>query len=312
MAPQTEQKIILVVRETRLDELVRRHNTIAQARFFIEHFGADFSDYRMEDRVYKAAVEETEQVLRRIGRVQTLPRAFLPNFIFGALDIVVVLGQDGLVANTLKYLKDQPVIGVNPDPPRWDGLLLPFGVRDLAAIVPEAIARRRDLRPITMARASLSDGQHLMAVNDLFIGARTHVSARYQLQIEGRSEEQSSSGVIVSTGLGSTGWFKSIVTGAVGVARRFTGALPATEHDAAFPWDADYLCFSVREPFPSRTTSTSLIFGRVAAETALVIESRMADNGVIFSDGMIADCLAFNAGMKATVTVAPNRGYLVV
>ena len=34
-------------------------------------------------------------------------------------DIVVVVGQDGLVANTLKYLQGQPVIAVNPD--RSDG-----------------------------------------------------------------------------------------------------------------------------------------------------------------------------------------------
>lgn len=31
-------------------------------------------------------------------------------------DIVVVIGQDGLVANTLKYLDGQPVIAINPDP----------------------------------------------------------------------------------------------------------------------------------------------------------------------------------------------------
>ncbi len=312
MAPQTEQKIILVVRETRLDEMVRRYNTVAQARFYIEHLGADFSDYQLEDRVYKTAVKGAEQALRRLGRVQTLQRAFLPNFISGDQDIVVVLGQDGLVANTLKYLRDQPVIGVNPDPRRWDGLLLPFELRDLAGIVPEVIARGRDVRPITMAQARLSDGQHLLAVNDLFIGARTHVSARYRLKTGDREEEQSSSGVIVSTGLGSTGWFKSIVTGALGVAGRFMDTPPATAIETSFPWDADYLYFSVREPFPSRTTSTALIFGRVDAPTRLAIESRMADNGVIFSDGMVADCLTFNAGLQATISVASHRGHLVV
>ncbi len=312
MAPLTEQKIILVVRDTRLDELVSRYNTVAQARFYIEHLGADFSDYQREDQVYKAAVKDAEQVLRRIGRVQTLQRAFLPNFIFGARDVVVVLGQDGLVANTLKYLHAQPVIGVNPDPERWDGLLLPFAVRDLAAVVPEVIAGGRDLRPITMARANLSDGQHLLAVNDLFIGAHSHVSARYRLRCGRREEDQSSSGVIVSTGLGSTGWFKSIVTGALGVAGNFIDAPSPADVKSSFAWDADYLYFSVREPFPSRATSASLVFGRVDAASPLVIESHMADNGVIFSDGMPGDCLAFNAGVKATIAVAAHSGHLVV
>ena len=48
--------------------------------------------------------------------MQVIDRGFLPNFVFGPEDTVVTLGQDGLVANTLKYLHGQPVVGVNPDP----------------------------------------------------------------------------------------------------------------------------------------------------------------------------------------------------
>ena len=46
--PATENKVILVVRRTRLDELVARWNTLDQARFYVEHLGADFSDYLQE------------------------------------------------------------------------------------------------------------------------------------------------------------------------------------------------------------------------------------------------------------------------
>jgi len=55
-----------------------------------------------------------------------------------------------------------------------------------------------------MARARLNDGQELLALNDLFIGRRTHVSARYALRVGDYVEDQSSSGIIVSTGAGST------------------------------------------------------------------------------------------------------------
>ena len=78
-----------------------------------------------------------------MGRVQTVDRSFLPNFVFAPEDTVVTLGQDGLVANTLKYLDGQPVVGVNPDPERWDGRLLPFRVRDLAKLMPEVVLRKR-------------------------------------------------------------------------------------------------------------------------------------------------------------------------
>ena len=177
-----ESKIVLVVRPTRLDDLVIRHNTIQQAQFYVEHMGgdsgADFPDYLAEHRRYHDAAATAEAVLREFGRVQVLQRRYLANFIFGPGDTVVALGQDGLVANTLKYLDGQHLVGVNPDPARWDGVLLPFTVDDLGRVIPEELARRRPVRTVTMAKATLNDGQTLHAVNDLYIGQRTHVSSR--------------------------------------------------------------------------------------------------------------------------------------
>jgi len=308
----SENKIVLVVRETRLDELVVRYNTLEQVRFYIEHLGADFSDYLQEHDTYKRAVAVAETGLRQLGRVQLLQRRFLPNFVFGADDTVVVLGQDGLVANTLKYLSGQPVVGVNPDPRRWDGVLLPFRVEDLGTILPELFAGRRRTSDVTMACAELTDGQTLYAVNDLFIGARSHVSARYAIAIGGQRENHSSSGIIVSTGLGSSGWLRSVLAGATGIASRLTGERLAAPGDGRFAWDARRLCYSVREPFPSNTTGTELIFGEITPGSPLELESQMAGNGVIFSDGIERDFLAFNSGMKASIGVADRAGQLVV
>ena len=188
MTRLTENKIVLVTRPTRLAELVVRFNTVSQARFYIEHQGADFRDYLNEDETYHHALVDTEKVLGHIGRVQTVDRAFLPNFIFAPEDTIVTLGQDGLVANTLKYLNGQPVVGVNPDPARWDGKLLPFKTSDLKKVMPEVIARRRPTRTVTMAKASLNNGQSMYAVNDLFIGPKSHASARYVIR-SGESSE---------------------------------------------------------------------------------------------------------------------------
>ncbi len=306
------QRILLVVRRTRLEDLVARFNTVDQARFYIEHLGADFGDYQREHDTYRAAVRDTETTLRRFGRVQTLDRAFLPNFLFAPDALVVVLGQDGLVANTLKYLDGQPVIGVNPDPARWDGVLLPFATKDLAGVVPESLAGKRPTRAVTMARAVLGDGQELHAVNDLFIGPRSHVSARYDIRVGERAETHASSGVIVSTGLGSTGWFRSLMTGASGIAGGDADARIAELREHGFPWDADHLQFTVREPFPSKTTQAALVFGEVTKSQPLRLVSQMAGFGVIFSDGIEADFLEFNAGMGATIEVARRQGRLVL
>lgn len=305
------QRIVLVVRKTRLEDLVARFNTVEQARFYVQHLGADFNDYETEHRIYQEAVRVAETTLRRFGRVHKLDRGFLPNFLFAPDALVVVLGQDGLVANTLKYLSGQPVIGVNPDPARWDGVLLPFEVGDLASIAPATQAGKRPTRKVTMARVRLSDGQELHAVNDLFIGPRSHVSARYEIHLGEQSEVHSSSGVIVSTGLGSTGWFRSLLVGAAGISGQAPKAKLKELREKGFPWEADHLHFTVREPFPSRTTQTGLVFGQVTARQPLRLVSQMSGYGVIFSDGIEADYLEFNSGMTATIDVAKRYGTLV-
>jgi NAD kinase len=316
----TDNKIVLITRATRLAELVTRFNTVSQARFYVEHQGADFSDYLREDEIYHRALTETHTALAQTGRVQTVDRGFLPNFVFAPNDTVVTLGQDGLVANTLKYLDGQPVVAVNPDPERWDGRLLPFRVSDLPKLMPEVLRGERVTRTVTLAKAALNNGQTLHAVNDLFIGPKTHTSARYIIRTGNAAECQSSSGVIVSTGLGSTGWLKSLLTGAAAITQSATGTLarePITNAKiqlkikTEFAWDADYLCYTVREPFPSKTTAATLVFGRVTPETPLQLESRMPEHGVIFSDGIENDFLEFNSGAQATITLAEKKGALV-
>jgi NAD kinase len=306
-----ERKLVLVTRRTRLEELVARYHSVAQARFYIERLGADFSEYVTEHDSYTAARTAVMAVLEAHGRYQSLDRAFLPNFVFAADDIVIALGQDGLVANTVKYLDGQPEIGLNPDPLRWDGILLPFEPRELKSILPDVLADRRDHKAVTMAEARLSDGQRLLAVNDLFIGPKSHTSARYEIAAGERHEVQSSSGIIVATGLGSTAWIKSIVTGSLAIAAQFAAAGRPAPYPSA-PWDAPYLQYAVREPFPSRSSQASLIFGRIAAGSALTLRSLMPENGVIFSDGIEADYIAFNSGVEAGIAVADKQGRIIV
>lgn len=309
-ARSTENKIVLVTRRSRLDELIQRFNTEGQARFYVEHLGADFSDYQVEHQRYRQAVHDAEQILARHGRVQVIDRAFVPNFVFGPEDTVVVLGQDGLVANVLKYLDGQPLIGVNPDPARWEGVLLPFSVGELGKLMPDVFAQRRPLREVCMALARLNTGETLCAVNDLFIGPRSHTSARYLIQSGDASEQQSSSGVIVSTGMGASGWLRSVIAGARGIVSSLNGEGGSAGMEG-FGWESDYLYFSVREPWPSRTSTCSISFGRVSRERPLVLTSLMPENGVIFSDGIESDFVQFNAGTCATITLADRKGLLV-
>jgi len=306
MSQRSQVRYVVISRKTRLQELVERFNTWPQAKFYLEHNQVDVQDYLDEHDLYQQQLSYVERSLKERGRFQLLERTFLPNYQFSPTDIVIVVGQDGLVANTLKYLTEQPVIAVNPDPSRWDGKLLPFEVRDLIDVVKQVEAGRAIIKPITFAEATTNDGQRMLAVNDLFIGPKSHTSARYQLSWGGKSESQSSSGIIVSTGMGSSGWFQSILAGALGV----TGSKSHSLMDG-FSWDDRRLQFAVREPFPSQTTGVNLVFGEIRKDNSLTLESLMPENGVIFSDGVEQDFIPFNSGCLLSIGLAKHQGALV-
>lgn len=307
-----DRKIIIVTRKTRLENLIVRYNTIEQAQFVIEHSGDDFYYYLNEDLIYKSVIKKAISITETMGNVQILDREYISNFIFGKEDIVIVIGQDGLVANTLKYLNGQFLIGINPDTDSYDGILLPFNINELQNIINDVVNNKVRTKEITMAQVFLNDGQSLLAVNDLFIGQKTHVSARYMLECDSIKERQSSSGIIISTGLGSTGWLKSILKGASKIADVCCGSNVEFNESEQFNWNSDYLYYTVREPYPSSSTQADLVFGKINRNSSFKIRSMMPENGVIFSDGIESDYLEFNSGSEATISVSDTKGILVV
>lgn len=309
------EKIVVVTRKTRLEELIERFNSREQARFYIEHMGANFADYEREHETYHRSLTELRRQLTSLAglKIQLIERAFLPNFLFGDKDIVLPVGQDGLVVNTAKYLDGQPVVAVNPDPARFDGVLLPFQVAQVGRAITGLLTGRSQMRAITMAEAALNDGQTILAFNDLFIGVKSHTSARYQITWGRQTERHSSSGLIVSTGAGSTGWLSSMFQMAAGVARFATGADVGIEPARfRFAWDEPRLLFVVREPFVSRMSQAGIVAGVLSGGEELVLESYIPDQGVIFSDGVEADYLAFNSGAIARIRVSERQTQLVV
>ena len=157
-----------------------------------------------------------------------------------------------------------------------------------------------------MAEAKLDNGQYIYALNDIFIGRKTHVSARYSIVHNGFEEKHSSSGIIVSTGTGSTGWLTSILTGAKVIA-----ASNSLSIKVPFPRNSEYLVFAVREPFPTRVTGVNIVYGEITRNSPLLVRSNMPEEGVIFGDGIETDYLDFNSGRTATIQPSDKKVYLV-
>jgi NAD kinase len=303
------KKLIIVTRKTRVQGLVERFNTRSQAKFYIEHAGGDFADYEREEDAYHRSLDILRRSLDFELPQQLVDRGLVPTFQFQKDDLVVTLGQDGLVANTAKYVGNQPIVAVNPEPSRFDGVLLPFAPDQARKAVVNVMEAKAKIREVTLAEVVLKDGQRLLAFNDLFIGAHSHISALYRIACNQKSEIQSSSGVLVSTGAGSTGWISSAFNMAAGLAK-FCGGMPGKA--IRLPWEDRRLLYVVREPFLSRHSQAAIVAGMLRPGEELSLESLMPSGGVIFSDGMEADFLNFNSGASAQVRAAEQRARLVV
>ncbi|MFC6161471.1 NAD(+)/NADH kinase [Kribbella jiaozuonensis] len=286
-------RAVIVHRATELTELVARHGTRQQAGFFLAGRGRDLAELDARHQAQQDALATVSAAIPLDWRRAVAERNDLDRFGFGPEDVVIAVGQDGLVANVAKYLDGQPVIGINPEPARNPGVLVPHepdAIADL--LVTRTFAER------TMVAASTDDGQQLLALNEVYVGHRTHQSARYRLSSpDALPERQSSSGILVGTSTGSTGWCRSAWQ-----ERRSPLGLPG-------PTDP-MLCWFVREAWPSPATGIDNTEGLLKAPDSLTITAE--SDLVVFGDGMESDTLALSWGQRVEVGVAAVKLHLVV
>ncbi|MEU5039503.1 NAD(+)/NADH kinase [Streptomyces griseorubiginosus] len=290
-------RAVLVHRTTEYEELVAHHGTHGQAAFFLSSRGRDIREVAERHERVRQALADVTSAIPLTWRQARVERADLDRFLFAPEDVVVVVGQDGLVANVAKYLSGQPVLGIDTEPGRNPGVLVRHRPRDTAELL--AVAGR-SVDELTMVEAVADDTQRLVALNEIYLGAGGHQTARYRLGLEGDGgvvEAQASSGVLVGTGTGATGWLRSVWQ-----ERGARLRLPEPTEDR--------LVWFVREAWPSPATGTSLTAGELAARARLrlTVESERL---IAFGDGMEGDALELTWGQTVEVGVCAERLRLV-
>lgn len=284
-----QPRVVVLHRPTEWDDLLAAQGTPGQAEFFLAQRGQRLAEVKAVHARQQSALEAVDHAIPPSWRRCRIGRDELCRFLFEPDDVVVAVGQDGLAVNAARYLEGQPLIGVNPDTRRYDGVLARHPPAAAADLVRDAAAGRARLERRTMVEARTSDGQRLRALNEIFVGHERHQSARYTLTYTGRAERQSSSGLIVSTGTGLTGWARSI-------------QLSAGGPPAVFQPDSAQLLFLVREPFPSVSTGTELRRGVLEPGMALTVKGEMNTGGTVFGDGIEEDRLALPWGEVVSIS----------
>lgn len=293
-------RVVLVHRTTEYEELVARHGTHGQAAFFLSSRGRDITEVAERHRRTRQALTEVTSAIPLTWRQSRVERADLDRFLFAPEDVVVVVGQDGLVANVAKYLAGQPVLGIDSDPGRNPGVLVRHRPEDAGPLLATTQSGGVRCDELIMVEAVADDTQRLVALNEIYLGAVGHQTARYRLGLEddgGVVEAQASSGVLIGTGTGATGWIRSVWQERGGQLR-----LPAPTEER--------LLWFVREAWPSPATGTSLVAGELAAahRLHLTVESERL---VAFGDGMETDAVELTWGQTLRVGVCRERLRLI-
>ncbi|MCX4821145.1 hypothetical protein OG883_14720 [Streptomyces sp. NBC_01142] len=296
-------RAVLVHRTTEYEELLARHGTHGQADFFLSSRGRSIKEVAERHHRTRRTLAEVAATVPLQWRQTRVERADLDRFLFAPEDVVIVVGQDGLVANTAKYLSGQPVVGIDTDPGRNPGILVRHRAEDAALLLGAAVSPRATVEELTMVEAVADDGERLLALNEIYLGRPDHQTSRYRLSpgSEGaraeRAELQASSGVLVGTGTGATGWLRSLW-------QERGSALP-------LPGPADpRLIWFVREAWPSPTTGTSLVEGMLTRSDRLrlVVES---DRLVAFGDGIESDALELTWGQTVRIGMSDTSLHLL-
>ncbi|WP_406196063.1 hypothetical protein OG331_14555 [Streptomyces sp. NBC_01017] len=293
-------RVVLVHRTTEYEELVARHGTHGQAAFFLASRGRDIAEVAERHHRTRRALADVTSAIPLTWRRSRVERGDLDRFLFAPEDVVVVVGQDGLVANVAKYLAGQPVLGIDSDPGRNPGVLVRHRPENTGPLLTAAQSARGTFDELTMVEAVADDTQRLVALNEIYLGAVGHQTARYRLGLEddgGVVEAQASSGVLIGTGTGATGWIRSVWQERGGQLR-----LPSPTEER--------LLWYVREAWPSPATGTSRVAGELAAAARLhlTVESERL---VAFGDGMETDAVELTWGQTVRVGVCRERLRLV-
>lgn len=184
-------------------------------------------------------------------------------------DMIIVVGGDNSFTFVSHWAADIPVLGVNSDPVRSVGALTRWAIHDDQSIydLVEIIDfHEYDIHSWSKLGATIDGRIITSASNEYFFGERQSCKmSRHVLVYKGQEYEQKSSGIIISTGAGSTGWYSSV-----------------RGKQAVFDPTWDIGAFVVREPYDP--DGSGCYAGEIDSNDEIILYSLNDDEGIVSID----------------------------
>jgi len=205
------------------------------------------------------------------------------------IELVISIGGDGTFLSASHFVENMLMLGVNSNHEKSEGALTTIKLEELNKKLSEILNKNYKIKEYTREIICILKNDRCIrtehALNEIFFGnINPHHPSAYLLNYKNKEESQKSSGVLVSTGTGSTAWYKSM------------GGWP-------FSRTKKQLRFRIREPFRGRIHKPEVIKGKINPEEKLIITSK-THHGLIAIDSIRT--YEVNLDDKIEISIGPS------
>ncbi len=198
--------------------------------------------------------------------------------------LIISVGGDGTLLRASHFIDDEIILGVNSDIKKSEGILCYASRHDLKGKIDKILDNKFSVKNLTRANVFfVNTKKSYTGLNEIYVGSlKSYHIARYVLNYSGIEEEQKSSGIIISTGTGSTAWYGST-------------------RKERFNLEDKELRFVVREPYFGRLSKFRIIDGKIGENKKIHIKSKMT-GGIVAVDSMTE--IPFNYGEEIEISIS--------
>ena len=231
----------------------------------------------------KSTLEIVKRILKKYKfNCKLANRDKLSKTQFQDKDLIIAVGGDGTFLRAAQFTDNQLIFGVNADVKNKEGFLMKANKKDFEIKLKKIIKNEAKIKKLPRLEAYINNQKiETLALNEFFIGSRkSYHAAKYSIGIYDKKEIQKSSGILVTTPVGSYAWAKSCC-------------------ERTLPLNSSNYQFIVREPYMGKELfMPTVIHGEIKPQEKMILTSTRRDNGVLAINESVYD---FNNGDVAEI-----------
>ncbi len=237
---------------------------------------------------HKSQIDSLELIKRLLPQASIVNRNELSKELVSKYKLVISLGGDNHFQYVSHFVKDSLFLGINNDPQRSDGALNSITSDKIIEIIPKILNDNFNIETWTRLQTYIEGNLvSTLAVSEIYIGEDSrYTMSRHQLIHNGKVEEHKGSGLLISTGAGSTGWFDSAI--------RYL--YPSGK---IIPRNSKQVQYLLTEPHKGKFTTYKMTHGIIKEDDLFEIISLNDSDGVLLIDSL--EKIKIKEGSKITI-----------